>query len=465
MGTPLQSFSTIQHHMLNEGIYEDRCTVSSFSSTVTDGVDIISGLSPIRLFEGPILCEESRIAYINVYDFAAVAFALAIVPAYFSARYLGFSFTNLCLSFLMAAGSVIISDQPEEEWVTDRFKNGYALVAASGAFAYANAVNMAMDLSVSNSRKVALLTLLVAVAQLSPLFWTTYCNWYSKSSLSIRVVFQDLLYVPCVGLLLTLVLMPISVSPRGNLLAKLVDVCMSQLKDPAEQVDPEVAPLLDSAYKEYQKEHHQPIKSVIFSWSFVLLTVTYVVQTIPLDILILDGEARQWQERHQEVWRELALLSPVISACMVAVIFVIPKLGLLVATVFPCLLSIAITAVQWWEPLIGTYTINSLVGSTHIALSVFATSALVKWCGMYDDIRILAIFMLIVTTIKTYVIPPLGIAIELNASSYAYSPFLYILSAQALLTALTFVTTKYKVVWERRERLELEAQIAFDRAG
>lgn len=451
--------------MLNEGIYEDRCTVSSFSSSVAHGVSTVTQSGPIKLLEGPILCEESRLAYINVYDLASVAFAVAIIPAYFSARYLGFSFTNLCLSFLMAAGSVIISDQPEDQWVTDRFKNGYALVAASGAFAFANAINMAMDLSVSNGRKFALLILLVATSQLSPLFWTTYCNWYSKSQLSIRVVFQDLLYVPCVGLLLTLVLMPISISPRGNLLAKFVDVCVIQLRDPAEQVDPELAPLLDSAQEEYQKEYHQPLKSTVFSWPFLLLTVTYIVQTIPLDILILDGEARQWQERHKEVWRELALLSPVISASMVAVVFKLPKLGLLVATIVPCLLSIGITVVQWWGPLIGTYTINALVGTTHLALVVFATAGLTKWCGLHGDIRVLAIFMLVVTSVKSYLTPSIGIAVELNISSYKYSPFLYILAVQVLLTALAYVNTRSKVNLERRERLELEAQMAFDRAN
>lgn len=445
LGTPQTAFSSIEHFMLNEHFYEDRCKVLFALNDESDG---------------SVYCYESREAYNYVYNMAAIAFALALIPAFYSSKYMGFSVTNLLCFISLGAGSMVITSSSEEQWLDDRMGYGYALVAFSGPFAIINALNIISQLGKSRGLLIFLLFLLFATLQLSPLVWTVISWQFSNIDLTVSDLFKGLLWLPAVSIILTLALMPLTSTSQDFDLLEFIRTVKSHFFF----FQPNANDRIDAVNSNYMAGNEQSsLIQTVFSQPFISLLLAYTANSTSMDLMYLGGEARASFHKELAVWVEITLWSPVIAAVFSPLIISLNlKRGINCGLTVGFLLSTVLTLAQFWSIRISWLFASLVSGLAQSAIVLATTLYLMKIIETEECGILAALFLLASSLCKLWFLPIVESATEFDTLVLGWNPYSVILCAQLLFSSYSLLVAKIQAFKERRWLLELEAIIACD---
>lgn len=185
---PLQGFPSFQKMLSDSGVYSDKCVVSVSSDVV---------------------CIAQRQAFERMFQYGGLSWPIASALAVMALAFVGFIFTEVCGSILLAGAALILSDSASSSHEPllagfDPYLCGYVLICSGSPFVLAGS----LDALASLSQPMPMFTILLICMQLSPLLWPLGIQLLQLNSL--LDVFRCYLWIPCIILILTLPLMPFS---------------------------------------------------------------------------------------------------------------------------------------------------------------------------------------------------------------------------------------------------------------
>lgn len=457
IGTPQATFSSVQHFMLEERLYEDLCKVSSLETNM------------------PLFCLESRAAYLNVYNGAGLAFAIALTPAYYSVRYFGPAFINFCCGLIYAAGIVFISDRPEDQWISDRYAYGYALMSAAAPFALLNMLRGITTLTTSKFSRLFLLCIVISLVNLGPFVMVMFAWQFMGNDSTVHELFTKLLWMPVVWVLLSVLFMPLSDSAAPftwESLTKYIKThftlgrrinTLSLSSEYATAFESDCMPL-PTRFDPSEYNHKSTWLRTVVSGPFVTLLLIYFTHSLPLDLMYVGGEARAAVHEELSVWSEISLVSPLVAAAIFPIIFWVSSYyGLIPLSGLSCTIVILQTAMKFWSVKISWLSSSSLVGTTQATLAWTCALCFVK-CVRIELISISsAVFFGTIAILKFIALPTFDLAVEFETLLYGFDPYLLTLVAQLLSAILLALVLRNEFLREQRFLLENEARLTFDR--
>lgn len=455
MGTPQATFSSVQHIMLKERLYEDLCKVSALETRTS------------------IVCLASRAAYLNVYNGAGLAFAIAFTPAYYGVQYFGPAFINICCGLIYAAGIVFISDQPEDKWVSDRFAFGYALMSAAAPFALLNMLRGITTLTQSKHVRLSLLFMVLSLVNLGPFVMVMFAWQFKNKDSTVHDMFTRLLWMPVIWVLLSVFLMPLpdstvqftweslikyikthfTLGSRINTLSLSSEYAVSSRngRDLPIRFDP-------SGYN-----HKSTCLRTVISGPFFTLLLIYITYSLPLDLIYVGGEARAAYREEISVWSEVTMVSPLIAAGMLPIIFwMTSRYGLVHLSCLSCTMVILQTAMNYWFVKAPWLSSSFLVGATQATLAWTCAVCFIKFVRIELISISAAVFLGCIAIIKFIALPPLDLAVEFDSMLHGLNPYLVTLIAQLLSAVLLAFVLRNEYRREQRFVLENEARLAFE---
>lgn len=187
---PLQSFPGFQKILSDAGVYNEKCAVNATSD---------------------IICVAQRQAFERMFEYGGLCWPFAAALALTALTMVGFIFTEVCGSLLLAGGALLLSDSAASAndsalWNFDPYLCGYALICSGSPFVLAGSLDTL--LSFSWPWPLPMATILIMCMQLSPLVWPIGFRVLQPDSLS--GFFRYYLWIPLIILILTLPLMPFS---------------------------------------------------------------------------------------------------------------------------------------------------------------------------------------------------------------------------------------------------------------